>query len=324
MTASRSAAIDRTSSLGRRGLLAVAGALPMVSAVGARRAAAQPGGVTDLMPAFWRVYDSGKGASVEARAGALIADYFQPHLEVYRGTGIGRINLGRWLPVFDGLADEARRLSASVPGAWRAQIERFARHLPDAATDTPVAILVSFLNFDAAVRLWRGRPSLFIGLDGVARFHGPGADLGALFDHERFHLYHHQVNPSLILQGGDTLWLGIWKEGLAVHASAALNPAASRLQALLGDRGLAEAPPDLLRRVAAELPPVLHATDGQTRARYLSYGYRGDIPARSGYLLGLAIVERVARGRGLAELARIPAPDIEAIVRAQVAALAAG
>lgn len=308
----------------RRDLLALVGGFALAPAAATRPASARTGDVVDLMPDFWRVYDAGRDASIETRARALAAEYFQPHIDVHRGATIGRVDLGRWMPVFDELAGEVRRLSTSVPDAWRAQVERFARHLPDADADTPVAVMVSFLNFDAAVRLWRGRPSLFIGLDGVARFHGPGADLGILFDHERFHLYHHQVNPSLILPGGDTLWLGIWKEGLAVHASAVLNPAASRLRVLLGDRGLAEAPPDLPRRVAAELPPILHATDAPTRARYLSYGYRGDLPARSGYLLGLVIAERVARGRGLAELARIPAPDIEALVRAEIAAIAAG
>jgi hypothetical protein len=96
----------------------------------------------------------------------------------------------------------------------------------------------------------------------------------------------------------------------------------TRREVFLGDAALAEAGPALFRRLAAELPDRLHETAGEARARTLSYGYRGDIPARSGYALGAAIVERVALGRDLAALARIPAPEAEALVRAELAAMA--
>lgn len=303
--------------LGRRILLG--GAL---SASMARPGLGQQSGTSDLLPSFWPIYDSGRNESVEARARTLVAGYFQPHVAIHQGAGIGRVDLARWLTSFDSIADEVRRLSTAFPRTWRDQVERFRRHLPDAASDAPVTILLSFLNFDARVRLWRDQLALFVGLDGVVHIHGRGADLAILLDHECFHLYHHQVNPSLILPSGDTIWLGIWKEGLAVYACRVLSPQRSHQQILLGDRDLAAITPELLRKIARELPPVLAATDGQTRARYLSYGYRGDIPARSGYALGLAIAERVARSRSLGELARIPAPEIEALVRAEVAAIA--
>lgn len=288
----------------------------------ARRGLGQQSGANDLLPSFWPVYDAGRSEPVEARARALIPGYFQPHVAVHQGAGVGRIDLVRWLAIFDPIADEVRRLSTAFPQIWREQVERFQRHLPDATNDAPVTIMLSFLNFDARVRLWRDRLALFVGLDGVVHIHGRGADLGILLDHECFHLYHHQVNPSLILPGGDTIWIGIWKEGLAVYACGVLNPGITRQRMLLGDSDLAAITPELLRKVARELPPLLTATDGQTRARYLSYGFRGDIPARSGYALGLAIAERVARGRNLGELARIPAPEIETLVRAEIAAIA--
>ena len=303
--------------LGRRLLLGSALAASM-----ARPGFAQQSGATDLMPSFWPVYDSSRNESLEARAKAIIAGYFQPTLDAQQGAGIGRVDLARWLTIFDPMADEVRRLSTAFPQTWRDQVERFRQHLPDAASDAQVTIMLSFLNFDARVRLWRDRLALFVGLDGVVHIHGRGADLGILLDHECFHLYHHQVNPSLILPDGDTIWLGIWKEGLAVYACRVLNPRRSHLQILLGDRELAAITPETLRKIARELPPVLGATDGQTRARYLSYGYRGDIPARNGYALGLAIADRVAHGRSLGELARIPAPDIEKLVRDEITAIA--
>jgi hypothetical protein len=302
---------------GRRALLGGALAASMV-----RPSLAQQSGATDLMPGFWPVYDAGRNEPLEARAKAVIAGYFQPTLDAQQGAGIGRVDLARWLTVFDPIADEVRRLSTAFPQTWHDQVERFRQHLPDAANDARVTIMLSFLNFDARVRLWHARLALFVGLDGIVAIHGRGADLAVLLDHESFHLYHHQVNPSLILPGGDTIWLGIWKEGLAVYACRVLNPQRSHLQILLGDRELAAITPETLRKIARELPPVLAATDGQTRARYLNYGYRGDIPARNGYALGLAIADRVARGRSLGELARIPAPEIEKLVRDEITAIA--
>lgn len=277
-------------------------------------------GLEDLMPAFWAAYDRDAGGEPLARERSLVADYFMPQVETYRGAAVGRVDVAQWLARFDPVAPDVRRLSARFAALWCARLVHFRTVLPDAAEAVPAVAFVSFLYFDAATRLWRGRVTLFFGLDMITMLHGEAVQ--ALLDHERFHLYHHEVNPSLILPGGDPLWLGIWKEGLAVHATAVLEPTATRRAVFLGDEALAAAGPDLFRRIAAELPDRLHETGSQHRSRYLSYGYRGDIPARSGYALGYAIVERVAQGRGLAELARIPAAEAEAIVRREVAAFA--
>jgi hypothetical protein len=276
------------------------------------------------MPAFWAVHDRVAADSVEARGRAIIEGFFTPQIEPYRGAGIGRVDFVRWLQRFDPMAASVRRLSARFPALWQAHAARFRLMLPDAADDAPVTVLPSFYYFDARVRMWRDRIALFVGLDGVVALHGADADLGILLDHESFHLYHHRVNPTLLFPAGDPLWLGIWKEGLAVHASALLNPEATRLRVLLGDATLAAMGPEVIVRVAAELPPLLDATGTAVRARYLSYGYRGDIPARSGYVLGLIIAQRAAaQGRDLAALARLPASEAEALVRREVAALAA-
>jgi len=303
--------------VGRRGVMAA------VVCAGAARAQGITdgcGGFEDLTPAFWSAYDALPPGDDATRARALVGTWFTPQVEAYRAARIGRVDLARWLAVFDPVAAGARRLSGALPALWCARVAQFQRVLPDAAGDVPALSFVSFLNFDAATRPWRGRVGLFFGLDMMVLLHGEA--VGPLLDHERFHMYHHEVNPSLILPGGDPLWLGIWKEGMAVYATAVLNPGMARRDVFLGDADLAEAGPALFRRIAAELPDRLHDTDGTVRARYLSYGYRGDIPARSGYALGAAIVERIAQGRDLAALARIPAHEAEALLRAEIDAMA--
>ncbi|BDG73582.1 hypothetical protein [Roseomonas fluvialis] len=277
-------------------------------------------GLEDLMPAFWTAHDTLPAGDDVARGRALVASWFTPQIEAYRAARVGRVDVARWLALFDPVAPVVRRLSAALPALWCDRLLRFRVAVPDASPSVPALAFVSFLNFDAATRLWHDRVVLFLGLDMMALLHGEA--VGPLLDHERFHMYHHEVNPSLILPGGDPLWLGIWKEGLAVHATAVLNPGLPRIAVFLGDAGLADAGPELFRRLAAELPDRLHATAGEVRARYLGYGYRGDIPARSGYALGAAIVARVAAGRDLAALARIPAPEAEALLRTELAAMA--
>jgi hypothetical protein len=291
-----------------------------MAAVALPRAARACAPTEDLMPAFWVAYDALSPGTAVDRAQALIASYLMPNIEVYRAAGIGRVDVGAWLRRFDPIAAQARALSQRLPDLWCARLALFRRLVPDAAPDVPATALVSFLWFDGRARMVRGRMALFLGVDMIVLLHGE--EPGPLLDHERFHLYHHQVNSSLILEGGDPLWLGIWKEGLAVHATALLNPGAPRRTAFMGDEALASIDPAVLRRVAAELPTQLNATGGAERSRYLGYGYRGNIPARSGYALGLAVVERAAQGRDLVALARIPAPEIAAIVRRELAAIA--
>ncbi|CAH0312750.1 hypothetical protein ROS9278_05005 [Roseomonas sp. CECT 9278] len=303
--------------IGRRGFAVV---LAGGAQARAQAAPASCAGHDDLMPAFWAAYDALPPGDDITRGRALVATWFTPMIDAYRAARIGRVDLARWLAVFDPVAAPARRLSAALPALWCARITHFRGVLPDAALDVPALSFVSFLNFDAATRPWRGRVGLFFGLDMMVLLHGEA--VGPLLDHERFHMYHHEVNPSLILPGGDPLWLGIWKEGMAVHATAVLNPGLPRRAIFLGDAALAEAGPALFRRIAAELPDRLHETTGEARARYLAHGYRGDIPARSGYALGAAIVDRIAQGRDLAALARIPAAEAQALVRAQLAAMA--
>ena len=300
----------------RRGVLA---ALLSAAAMPGRSQPLACPGLEDLMPAFWAAHDALPTGDEVTRGRALVGSWFTPHIEAYRAARVGRVDLARWLVVFDPIAPVVRRLSAALPGLWCARLAHFREVVPDAAASVPALAFLSFMNFDAATRLWRDRVVLFLGLDMMALLHGEA--VGPLLDHERFHMYHHEVNPSLILPGGDPLWLGIWKEGLAVHATAVLNPGLPRIAVFLGDAALAEAGPALFRRLAAELPAQLDET-GAVRARYLGYGYRGDIPARSGYALGAAIVQQVAGGRDLAALARIPAEQARAIVRAELAAMA--
>lgn len=301
--------------IARRALLLATGAAPWVP----RRGAGQSGTLTNLMPAFWQAYDAAREGSFEDRGRALIASYIQPNLEHYRAAGMGRVDIARWLAEFDPIAPDVRRLSEGVSATWSTHAARFARAFPDFDPAARVTILVSFLLFDARVRAGATWRALFIGLDGVVRF---GASLPVLLAHECFHLYHYQVNPTLILPEGDTAWINLWKEGLAVHAGAVLNPEADARTVMMGDAVLAGADAALLRRLAAAILPVLDERGGPTHRRFFDYDGDGTLPARGGYLLGVVVARRLAAGRDLATLARIPAAEARALIRLEIQALA--
>lgn len=297
----------------------------LIATLGARAVRAQDAspGYSDLMPAFFAVYDGARSGPTLGRARGILEGFFTRHVEVYRAAGLGRVDLVPWLDAFDPLEPDVRRLAGAFPERWRDAVARFRAALPAFSTDFPMTVLPSFLQFDAKTRYASGRVHLFVGLDGVVWMHGPSGNLPVLIAHECFHLYQHQVNPSLLFPAGDPLWLGVWMEGLAVLASRVVNPRASTLEVLLTDPALVEVTPDVVRRVAAELAPVLDRTEGSVRSRYLSFGYRGDIPARSAYVVGLAIAERAARTRSLDDLARLPAFEARALVLAELQVLAA-
>src|SRR2546430_1293567 len=95
----------------RRSLLLGAGAaaaLPLAIWAAPRRAEH-----SDLMPAFWRVYDATRHVTTESRTKRLAADFFAPQQAFYRRAGMpvpATPDLVRWLAVLDRIAPAVRSL----------------------------------------------------------------------------------------------------------------------------------------------------------------------------------------------------------------------
>ncbi|MGO4776966.1 hypothetical protein AB4084_15915, partial [Lysobacter sp. 2RAB21] len=77
-----------------------------------------------------------------------------------------------------------------------------------------------------------------------------------------------------------------------------------------------------VRELAAKLLAVMDSTAPEDTNRFFSAGYKGPEPARGGYLVGLAIAREIGRGRPLAELARIPMPEVRGLMQQQLRGLA--
>ncbi len=203
-----------------------------------------------------------------------------------------------------------RRLAERLPPELAAHARRFPSTFPDFRYDGAVYLLVSLRSFVGAVRKVGGQSSLLFGLDELARVHGEDARLTILFDHELFHIYHAGVFPDWDLEPSP-LWHSLWAEGLATHVSATLDPEAST-EMVLGQ------PPDFEERarpmLAALARELLTKLDSLEKRDYADFFYGGiertDIPARSGYYIGLLIARSLAAGMALPDAARWGGEDL--------------
>jgi len=277
----------------------------------------------DLMPDFWRAYDA---AQVEPdRAASLVQSFFDPNAEIYAGAGVkvDASRVAKWLPGFDPMAADVRRLTTRFPDLYAGHVRHFARAFPDFRRDqAPIYLMPSLFRFDGHLQPWRGKLPLFIGLDGVARYHGADADLSVFLDHEAFHLYQAQAMPGLSLEATTPLFAAIWQEGVATYVSSRLNPEASRLHVLLDDKPLAEAAPEAVAAGAREALARLDSTADEDQARFLSAGYKGPGPARLGYRLGFEVAERAGRHMPLRAMARLPRTPLRALMARELKVLA--
>jgi hypothetical protein len=200
--------------------------------------------------------------------------------------------------------------------------ESLRRFFPDFdPSRVQVSLMLSLFRFDAKIP--HDQPNqLWLGLDGIAKLHGPNCRLGVLLAHENFHLYHFQVNPQPHRGESVPLYRQIWQEGLACYISHLLNPGASKADVLL-DPDLAANGPRYVPTVARALLGDLEADDDSVTARYLSYHpAAGALPSRMGYLIGYEVAAACAARKPLAELVRLRGNALLRVMQHEVGILA--
>lgn len=307
----------------RRSFLLTALAAAMASRLPAARAASHAGYV-DLMPAFWQAY--AQAASAPDRVQALQASFFSPHAEVYAAAGLKTSpeRIARWLPGFDAMAADVKHVVADFPAVYAAHARRFAAAFPDFdRSRAPVYLLPSLFAFDGHLEPGGDTLPLFIGADGLVRYHGTTPDLAVFLDHESFHLYQSQLAPALMLDPSPPVYVTLWTEGVATYVSERLNPDAALLHVLLDDTRLAGADADTRRGLAGAILAALDSTQEADALRFFSAGSEGPWPARGGYLIGLEVARRVGRDMPLAQLPRLHGAALRDRLAVELAAIAA-
>lgn len=303
-------------------------AAPYVRAIGAdaaQRTAADTPGYVDLMPAFWAAYQAaGHGAD---RAQRLHDDFFLPHAEVYAAADLKPDvkRIARWLPSFDAIAADVRRVVADFPAIYAGHVARFRGAFPDFdQARAPIYLMPSLFAFDGHLSPWGKQLPLFIGADGMVRYHGRTPDLAVFLDHESFHLYQAQLAPQLMLNPAPPIYATLWTEGAATYVSERLNPDAALLHVLLDDQHLADASAATKHKLAAAMLPVLDSTTDDDATRFFSAGAKDLLPSRGGYLIGLEVARRIGRDIPLADLPRLQGKALRERVAAELADLAKG
>jgi predicted Zn-dependent protease DUF2268 len=248
----------------------------------------------------------------------------QPHPEVYDRPQVFKTDpetLEKYLTELDEYLPAIKNIHQRF-NDQRASIQtKFLRTFPGFNTSRArVYLMLSLFRFDGKIP--HDNPHmLLLGLDGLAKFHGPNVRLPVILSHELFHLYHFQINPLPRDADQVELYRLIWQEGLATYVSQVLNPDASLADVLLDPR-LAKEGPKFVPLLAHGLLAQLESRDDETAARYLSYRRGGQIPARMGYLIGYEIAKRMATAHRLTELAQLRGHTLLNSVRQEMQNLA--
>jgi hypothetical protein len=260
----------------------------------------------------------------ESRAKLFAQLMIRPHPEIYDRPQIFKTDIGTLEQYLDGL-------NAYLPAIehihsrfeeQRASIEaKFLNAFPDFdSSRARIYLMLSMFRFDGKIPHDNPR-MLLLGLDGLAKFHGPEVRLPVILSHELFHVYHFQVNPLPRDVDQVELYRLIWQEGLATYVSQVLNPEASLADVFLDPR-LAEDGPRFVPLFAHNLLGQLESKDDATTAVYLSYRRGGQVPARMGYLIGYEIARKTATTHPITELARLRGHALLNLVRQETQALA--
>lgn len=280
----------------------------------------------DLMRDFWPIYYGPlkAGDAMEARVGALQSAFFERYADIYEGAGVkvSDERLSKWLPLFDAMAADVRHLWHGFARDYHAHQKHFRKALPDFDEDkAPVYLMPSLFNFDGHLQPWQGKVPLFLGLDGIVKYHGAGADLSVLLDHESFHLYQAQIYPEQSLDETPAVYVALWMEGCATYASQVMNPKASRLNVLLDDKPLSQATSETVQATIIDMLGCLESRDEKDYGRFFYANNKNLSLSRSGYLVGFLLAERIGKRMTLQEMARVRNDALLPLIRAELEAM---
>jgi len=244
---------------------------------------------------------------------ATHAELFGP--EVFGPTFVLDRDLERLLVEMPRLEPKLRALSERMPGEVERTARRFLDEFPELDWSGPVALSLSFSQFEAVWRTVKGHRPLVLGLDTIAYYRGPYAPVEPVV--------HHALAAALLPPwagpGPAPLWWAVWEAGFPLAAVRTLDPGASDADLRLPDEGR---DPAVLAALARRVRGVLDSTREQDRRALL--GGPGAGPAGqtgAGRWLALRVAQKVLAGRSLHDAARLTGPQLRSAVESVLLAL---
>lgn len=185
--------------------------------------------------------------------------------------------------------------------------------------------LPSFGRFEAQARPFDDKYYLFLGIDEIAK--RKRAEINsAMVHHELFHLYHYQMNSYVknvaqsFFEKGEfpQVYMLLWVEGLATHASRLLNAQSSNKDIFFSDTLYNETKP-LLPNLIAKLSEILTSNSFNDIAGFFYFPTTDQqIPKDCGYVIGELIIIDAMKRHNLKNLVEMKGEDILKEVRVAI------
>lgn len=278
--------------------------------------------VIDITPDFWAFWSAAHGKPLEEQQRLLQTMLLERHPHIYTAHVLTlpddepleeamNARYERWLPRISPHIETMKKVSERIASDLPEYERSFRKTFPDMRYTGNVYFMCSFGGFDGAVRTVNGERTLLFGVDMIAYVYGEHADPQPFFHHELFHIYHSQF----LDKDDDRLFMNLWSEGLATYVAKALNPSAEGVNLFGLPLDMPERAAAMLPQLARELRENMDSTSPDTYARFFfGKDEHAEVPARSGYYVGYRVVEKIAPGRELRELAGMQPAEIRAAV----------
>ncbi len=275
--------------------------------------------LVNVLPEFWSYREATRSLDRPAQVLAFRTQVVDRHAELFGPEVFGPGNdldrhVERLVVEMPRLEPKMRALSERLPGEVDRTVERFRSRFPAFHWNGPVALSLSFSKFEMVWRTVEARRTLVIGVDTLAFYRGPYANLAPLLDHALAQA----VLPDWPEAGPAPVWWELWKAGFPLQVARALNPDAN--DADLGLDPRAQDPSylaALARRVRSSLDSVREAD-----RRLLAAPVPGsESRLSSGAVLGLRVAQRVSAGRSLPEAARLSGPALRQAINSALASV---
>lgn len=188
------------------------------------------------------------------------------------------------------------------------QVENYKKFFPDADFDIPIIAMPGATFNGKGGSTQKHELVLAFGMDMI---HFLDGNPDVLYSHELFHIYHLKkadITLDYFMKSGK-MTLSLFLEGLATFVSYKMNPTAS-LDDILMDKKLSKLTLEDERYLAQEFLTIaeekafneVHPENHRKWFGYKREKLRADLPDRTGYYLGLKIVEKLEKRYSLLEM----------------------
>ena len=266
----------------------------------------------DLTDDFAAVWEKTRGLDDAARVAALRA-HFEPLFPGFysrekAGPFAYRDLIAKALREYPEKRAGVEEVSRRFRGMLEPTQKRFEATFGNLGKLPPIYLVHSLGEMDGGVRNRGGEMTMIFGADVIAQNH-LGHHIDPFFHHELFHAYH-----GRFFRGCDSVWCGLWSEGLAVYVASRLNPGASDSELLLTRPVPLRSAVEANRREA--LCTIARRLDStETGTLFFGGGRKvDDLPPRAGYYIGYLLAAEAGKTRTLQQLAKLPAEEVRPLL----------